>query len=97
MGHVPHLVHWLVEETKYGGFLAVIGGVIGWFLVNQPLMVDAEICKFSSGPCTQQVFEPEHLAANLGGAALFALLGVGVARLLMSTGTSKDSLGVSED
>ncbi len=100
MGHIPHLVHWLFEETKIGGWVAAAGAIIGGVLVwsSSPFIIDSPFCARQLIPsaCTK-VFEPEALAWCLGGGVIGGAVGVAIALLLVELGVDKDKLGITKE
>jgi hypothetical protein len=100
VGHVPHLLHFLFEETKVGGWVAALfalaAGAITWS--THPILVDSELCKYTSNPCTSQVLDGEAIATIFGAAVLGGALGVGVAMFLVIAGVvDKSKLGVHDE
>ncbi len=97
MGHVTHLLEYLFETTKIGGWIAAIC-VIGAFLLMMnahPFMVDAQGCSKEAVTCAKE-FKTETLVSDLGGALAGGIIGIGIALLLVSLGVSKDTLGIDE-
>jgi hypothetical protein len=91
MHHVPHIIHWLLEETNVGGGAALAGIIIvGFFaFLGNPVMTESPEClgqarargvstEMAKVQCSD-VFDEEALVLNLlfcvGGGAI----GVGVA------------------
>jgi hypothetical protein len=93
-----HLLHWLFEETKIGGWVAGICAAIGGYIAftSNPVMVDADICRYMSSPCTQKTLDVEVLVGNLLFAAAAGAIGVGIALLAVEFGVDKDKLGMGE-
>jgi hypothetical protein len=99
--HLSHALHFLTHESKIGGPIAIIGAVIGFFVVNAPLTVKTAPCMTNqdgSQYCFGTAFNPEGLTAHLGGAVIGGAIGVGVVLLLVALfGIPKDKLGISDE
>ncbi|MEA2366692.1 MAG: hypothetical protein QOE69_2157 [Thermoleophilaceae bacterium] len=98
MGHVPHLLHWLFEETKLGGVAAVVGAIVAGLLINSvsPVIIDSPTCA-DAVVCTAKTLDAEALVQVLLGALVGGAIGVLVALGLVELGVDKETLGISDD
>jgi hypothetical protein len=100
MGHIPHLLHFLFEETKIGGWVAVIGILIGGAImwIANPFLVDTLSCTDDNVAtlCTK-TFDVEAFVSDVIGAILGGGVGVLIAMILVDLGVDKDKLGISDE
>ena len=92
-----HVLRFLFDTTKWGGWVAgACAAIAGLIAFNSNPVIHKECVGAAGISSCSDVFDEGVFVGNLAIAAAAAVLGVGIAAILVSIGVSKERLGIEE-